>query len=175
MLGVHGGFWSPVRFALERVGFIGLAKAYDGRDDVLSLSRFLATAEKCSDQLGQPMSQTLMEFKELVAKTNPLVKRLISLRNNILAHQNELLPLRYSNGVISERSPSQQTGFPTYSEVDELFDRAFDLLNEVSGSYFDAEFEPVMTNIDDIGSILGLISDGIQFNRCRLQGSLRKT
>ncbi len=180
-------FWNLTLQAHKDAFFIRLCRVYDQQDNALHLHNWLkiiqanihlfeadrfkertdTTFSRVLDsEARKPDLDQLKEDVKLVKPSNPLVKRLMVLRNNVFAH-------RSASGAkqdidFFEEYPIQ------YLEVESLIDRAINILNRYSGLFQATEYYDEIVGGDDYEFILESIRSEIERADERIEEKLSR-
>ena len=168
-------FWSLTLRALLDATFSCLCRAYDQYSQSLSLRNLLDTieanleifdtanfkerlrgnpfVESLAQTARRPNTNKLDRDKKLVSNEDPLVKKLVIWRNNIISHK------RASN-VVNEKDITKD--YPlTRTEVSELVTRATDISNSYSGLFQASTTSTQIVGHDDYLYVLKSIKERI--------------
>ncbi len=124
-----------------------LMRAYDQGSDVLSLPRFLGWLQQTAGTHEPPLDAAeVAEDRKLTIATDPLVKKLVSLRGNVFAHRN-------AANVVEAMRLEERFGL-TLAELTELVERGRDLLNRYSSHVASVSWATDMVGRDDYRHLL---------------------
>lgn len=180
-------FWNLTLQAHKDAFFIRLCRAYDQQDNALHLHNWLKIiqenihlfeAERFRERTDstftrvlrsdarKPEPDQLEQDIELVKPSNPLVKKLVVLRNNVFAH-------RSASGATQDIDFFEE--YPIqYSEVESLIDRAVDILNRYSGLFQATEYYDEIIGGDDYEFILESIRSELERADDRIEEQLSR-
>jgi hypothetical protein len=170
-------FWSTAQQALLDATVFRLCKVYDDYRGALNLKNLLETirdnaayfdpacfrermttnsnVEELASQDRMPKPQLLAEDLAYVqADTNPLVKLLQNARNNLYAHHS-------ARDVITQADLSVK--YPmTKGQVDELLERAHEIVNRYSHLYFSTTFSRQLVGEEDYKGVFESLRRDLQ-------------
>jgi hypothetical protein len=167
-------FWSLSMNAHREVVLFRLSRLYDQQNRALSLPSLVATVsanvhlfevERFKERLKEnpfvlslaegarmPDSETLTSDAREVSESDPLVKRLIALRNRVLAHRDPSAVLGSQDDLPGELSEA---------EIDTLVERAAATVNRYSSLFKANTHLMKMLGQDDFRRVLRHVKDGL--------------
>jgi len=128
-------FWSTVMGALHDAGFHGLARAYDLKDDALTLRTLLETIESSPSFLSRPANfdqpQLQKDLEFVHHDTNEAVAHLMLWRHKFFAHRDAGKILK--GWTLAEDAPL------TNADITALVENGFGILNRYGYIFFNTE------------------------------------
>lgn len=169
-------FWSLTTKSLVRATLSCLCRVYDQNSKSLNLVNLLDTikanmeifdtenfkqrlrnspfVESLSKTALKPDIETLNSDIESVQPTNPLVKKLIIWRNNIIAHTT-------ARNILNERDIVK--AYPiTQAEISELLTRSTGILNKYSGLFRASVYSTQVVGEDDYLYVLKAVQEKVR-------------
>ena len=169
-------FWSLTLQATLDAALSRLCRAYDQHSESLNLRNLLDTidanldifntdnfrerlqdspfVESLAQTESKPDTHVLSRDMQSVSSNDPLVKKLVIWRNNIIAH-------RSASNVVNEKDITKD--YPlTETEVSELVTRATSILNRYSSLFRASTYSPIIVGHDDYLYVLKSIKENIR-------------
>jgi len=176
-------FWSLTFDAHLDATWFRLCRIYDQNSSSLNLRNWLETIQEnlhifdpenfkeklkdnpLSDSLEltaeKPNAEQLDKDIQQVSEGNPLVKKLLMLRNNVFAHKS-------SKNVIRQRDAFSD--YPlSYGEIKQLLDESVAILNRYSGLFISREYSVQVIRHDDYKFILKTLKTQIDLREAEIQ------
>ncbi len=167
-------FWNLTISAQLDAALIRLCRAFDSQQSALSLSTWLATiasnleifdtpnfkerlsdnpfVESLASEDRRPSKDQLDKDSALASSRDPLVKKLLRWRNNVVAHRSPLETI----------SPSSAAGSPLeLDKIKALLKRAHELLDRYSQLFQAVTHSTSMIGADDYKYVLKSIRDSV--------------
>jgi hypothetical protein len=148
-------FWSLSFQAYLEAALHRLTRIYVGHRDALSLSSWLEEIKNKPQLFPAPPDPVQLDeaIRSVSVKDDPVVKNLVILRNNILAHINW-------DDVAKDLRLVEKYA-PSYAEVDALVSRALGILNRYSVLFKGLAWSRVISGHDDFQAILDALRAGL--------------
>jgi hypothetical protein len=163
-------FWSTTRQALQDAALYGLARAYDWRDDALTLKTMLKTIESAPSFLTHPedfdTAQLAADLIFVQRETNPVVMRLMVWRNKFFAHRD---PIK----IIDARKLSDDHPL-AWTDIDSLLDTGFRILNRYSIDFFRTSTLANVHGHQDYLTVLKTLQQDAEAHYNQLQEEIRR-
>lgn len=169
------GFWHYTLTSLRETSFLGLCRIYDQHAEGLNLHNLLETirdnpqmfatdefkkrlkdnkfVESLAAESRTPQSKNIAEHLRYASEENPIVKKLIVWRNNIVAHRGAKLSLGRKD-ILNERQIPEE-------EINELLDQALKIFNHYSYLFKASTWSSKAIGEDDYKNCLQLLRAGI--------------
>ncbi|MCX5965897.1 MAG: hypothetical protein NT070_23065 [Cyanobacteria bacterium] len=167
-------FWGLTLSAHKQASILNLCRAYDPQKDASSLRQLIQIIQKnidlfdiqqfrerlkhnpyvdsLSQTAREPSKQQLEKDLEFVSKDNPLVKRLIILRNNVVAHTS-------TSSIIKSKNDLNPL---TWEEIEELIEQGMSIVNSYSSLFEASTYASTLIGEDDYKTVLRHIRCGIK-------------
>jgi hypothetical protein len=136
--------------------FLYAAKIFDGHRDSLNIEYVLRRAEAERRSLPQnavkPLEESLLAAKNKMPELKSALEAVRTRRDKVLAHLDK--------EVVSKPSQVAQDSEITVSELQKIFDYAWEILNGVSAFYWSFSFSHELLDIDDYEGVLDWVEKG---------------
>ena len=167
-------FWALTLSAHKQTSILNLCRAYDCQRNASSLGQLiqiiqenveLFDIQKFRDRLKhnpyvdslsqtarEPSKQQLEKDLQFVSEKNPLVKRLIILRSNVVAHTS-------TSRIVKSKNDLDPL---TWEEVEELIEQGIRIVNSYSSLFEASTYASTLLGEDDYKTVLQQIRCGIK-------------
>ncbi len=180
-------FWSLTMNAHREVVLFRLGRLYDQQNRALSLPSLVATISanahffdvehfrerlkdnpfvaSLAESARTPDTQTLSTDARVVSDSDPLVKKLASLRNRVIAHRDPTVVLGAS------QSPP---GDLSQTEIDTLLERAATTVNRYSSLFKANTHAMTILGHDDFRRVLKHVKDGLDARAAAIAAEIER-
>jgi len=167
-------FWGLTISAHKQTSILSLCRAYDSQKNASSLYQLIRIIQEnielfdiqqfrerlkhnpyvdsLSQTAREPNQQQLAKDLEFVSNGNPLVKRLIILRNNVVAHTS-------TSSIIKNKNDLNPL---TWKEIEELIEQGMSIINSYSLLFEASTYASTLLGEDDYKTVLRHIRCGIK-------------
>ena len=160
-------FWSTTMGALQDAAVFGLCRAYDDHRDALSLRSITEALLARPAFLAHlvPIAEAVLvaNLAAIDRRRASDVSRLLTWRDNFYAHRSALK-------IVERRSLGEQAQI-TFDEMDQMFTKAFSIVNGYSRDLFRSTHAPAMVGADDYLNMLNFVQEAVEHRRRRAEES----
>lgn len=147
----HIGFWGWTFDAHLNMAILCLCRSYDKHRDALSLNKFLEIIKSQPNRFSEDINQDELEKDiKLISNDNPLIKKILSMRDKKIAHTDIKLSIE------REKEPN----LLSFEEIQILIDRGFEIYNKYRLLYNNSRISEEFSGQDDYKYILSNIKIG---------------